>query len=159
MMDSARINAVRAPAPTLLRAVPTDSSDDVPERMQLRAVPVTATELGSEDPELDQEAEWIFKHAFNDKPISQQVSCADPSVQAAGYVSPDCRMQSCPASTRVSRANCPQHSWSVILSHRHANRQDRPTSHSVHFTGRLVDRLPPDSFIINQVTYESLMYR
>ncbi|XP_043230112.1 transcription elongation factor SPT6-like isoform X3 [Amphibalanus amphitrite] len=45
---------------------------DVPERMQLRAVPVTATELGSEDPELDQEAEWIFKHAFNDKPISTQ---------------------------------------------------------------------------------------
>ena len=41
--------------------------------MQLRAVPVTATELGSEDPELDQEAEWIFKHAFNDKPISTQV--------------------------------------------------------------------------------------
>ena len=42
--------------------------------MQLRVVPVTATELGSEDPELDQEAEWIFKHAFNDKPISTQVS-------------------------------------------------------------------------------------
>ena len=42
--------------------------------MQLRAVPVTATELGSDDPELDQEAEWIFKHAFNDKPISTQVS-------------------------------------------------------------------------------------
>ncbi|XP_037068025.1 LOW QUALITY PROTEIN: transcription elongation factor SPT6-like, partial [Pollicipes pollicipes] len=45
---------------------------DIPERMQLRTVPVTPTELGSEDPELDAEAEWIFRHAFNDKPISAQ---------------------------------------------------------------------------------------
>ena len=41
---------------------------DIPERFQLRSVPVKlVTEL-----ELDDEAEWIYKQAFMQVPISQQ---------------------------------------------------------------------------------------
>lgn len=36
---------------------------DIPERMQLRTVPVTS----AGDEELDEEAEWIFEVAFNKK--------------------------------------------------------------------------------------------
>ena len=42
---------------------------DMPERFQLRKVPVKETEEG----ELDEEAEWIYKQAFNTGTISQQV--------------------------------------------------------------------------------------
>ena len=41
---------------------------DVPERFQLRAVPVKP----AVDSELDEEAEWIYKQAFMIPPISQQ---------------------------------------------------------------------------------------
>ncbi|EDO33602.1 predicted protein [Nematostella vectensis] len=41
---------------------------DIPERFQLRGVPVKETDEG----ELEDEAEWIYKHAFLYLPISQQ---------------------------------------------------------------------------------------
>ncbi|KAK9308785.1 hypothetical protein QLX08_001384 [Tetragonisca angustula] len=43
---------------------------DIPERMQIRAVPVTPTAEGSD--ELDLEAEWIYKQAFCQPTISIQ---------------------------------------------------------------------------------------
>jgi transcription elongation factor SPT6 len=43
----------------------------MPERMQLRNVPITSVEEGSA--ELDLEAEWIYKHAFSKASISNQV--------------------------------------------------------------------------------------
>lgn len=45
---------------------------DIPERMQLRQVPVTAVAEGSS--ELDDEAEWIYKQAFCKPTVSQQES-------------------------------------------------------------------------------------
>lgn len=42
---------------------------DIPERMQLRQFPVTPVPEGSS--ELDNEAEWIYKHAFCKPPVSQ----------------------------------------------------------------------------------------
>lgn len=42
--------------------------EDAPERFQIRAVPVKR----ATDPELDEEAEWIYKQAFMELPISQQ---------------------------------------------------------------------------------------
>merc|ERR1719347_643129 len=44
---------------------------DVPERMQLRQVPVTA--VPDESDELDREAEWIYKHGFTTVTLTQQV--------------------------------------------------------------------------------------
>jgi len=41
---------------------------DIPERFQLRTVPVRA----AVESELDEEAEWIYKQAFMEEPISQQ---------------------------------------------------------------------------------------
>ena len=41
---------------------------DIPERFQLRAVPMKA----ASDSELDDEAEWIYKQAFMHPPVSQQ---------------------------------------------------------------------------------------
>ena len=41
---------------------------DVPERFQLRTIPVRSATEG----ELDEEAEWIYKQAFMVPPISQQ---------------------------------------------------------------------------------------
>lgn len=43
---------------------------DIPERMQLRQVPVTAVPDDSE--ELDREAEWICKHGFTKQTLSKQ---------------------------------------------------------------------------------------
>ncbi|XP_015115657.1 transcription elongation factor SPT6 isoform X1 [Diachasma alloeum] len=43
---------------------------DIPERMQLRSMPVTSVPEGSD--ELDQEAEWIYKQAFCKPTISVQ---------------------------------------------------------------------------------------
>ncbi|XP_055593404.1 transcription elongation factor SPT6 [Uranotaenia lowii] len=45
---------------------------DIPERMQLRDVPVTPTSEGTN--ELEEEAEWIYKQAFNKSPVSNQES-------------------------------------------------------------------------------------
>ncbi|CAG0900948.1 unnamed protein product [Cyprideis torosa] len=45
---------------------------DVPERMQLRAIPVTNVSEGTGAPELDDEADWILKHAFINKTVSSQ---------------------------------------------------------------------------------------
>lgn len=45
---------------------------DIPERMQLRQVPVTPVVEGSS--ELDDEAEWIYKQAFCKQTVSQQES-------------------------------------------------------------------------------------
>lgn len=42
---------------------------DIPERMQLRDVPIQSVPEGSS--ELDDEAEWIYRQAFAKKPISQ----------------------------------------------------------------------------------------
>ncbi len=42
---------------------------DMPERFQLRAIPVQQTEEG----ELDEEAEWIHQQAFCKTPVSKQV--------------------------------------------------------------------------------------
>lgn len=44
---------------------------DIPERYQLRKVPIT----GAEDFELEQEAKWIYQHIFDDDTISQQDYC------------------------------------------------------------------------------------
>merc|ERR1719412_624044 len=43
---------------------------DIPERMQLRAVPVTAVPEDSD--ELDREAEWIYKKGFTEPTLTQQ---------------------------------------------------------------------------------------
>jgi len=40
---------------------------DMPERFQLRTVPICPTEEG----ELDEEAEWIYRHAFSTPPVSR----------------------------------------------------------------------------------------
>ena len=45
-------------------------STDMPERFQLRQIPVKETEEG----ELDEEAEWIYKQAFNNPTCSKQVT-------------------------------------------------------------------------------------
>ena len=43
---------------------------DIPERMQLRAVPVTAVPEDSD--ELDREAEWIYKYGFTQPTLTTQ---------------------------------------------------------------------------------------
>ncbi|KAK4008393.1 hypothetical protein OUZ56_013534 [Daphnia magna] len=48
---------------------------DMPERMQLRNVPISSVDEGSA--ELDLEAEWIYKHAFSKPSISNQEGNAD----------------------------------------------------------------------------------
>ena len=45
---------------------------DIPERMQLRAVPVTAVPEDSD--ELDREAEWIYKHGFTKPTLTKQMN-------------------------------------------------------------------------------------
>lgn len=42
---------------------------DMPERFQLRSLPVTP----AKDEELEEEAAWIYKKAFCDGPLSRQV--------------------------------------------------------------------------------------
>ena len=59
---------------------------DMPERFQLRSIPVCPTEDG----ELDEEAEWIYKYAFAAPPISQQ----DLADQSEGMSFRDGRFQS-----------------------------------------------------------------
>lgn len=44
---------------------------DMPERMQLRSVPVT--KVAKDSAELEEEAEWIYKQAFCKPSISVQV--------------------------------------------------------------------------------------
>ena len=44
---------------------------DMPERFQTRSIPVKPSEEG----ELEEEAEWVFEHAFVKFPISKQVQC------------------------------------------------------------------------------------
>ena len=51
---------------------------DIPERFQLRSIPVTATRPDPEDRSVDDEilideAKWIYQHAFCKPTISQQV--------------------------------------------------------------------------------------
>lgn len=46
-------------------------NNDIPERMQLREVPVTPVPEGSD--ELDDEADWIYKQAFCKPTITTQV--------------------------------------------------------------------------------------
>ena len=47
---------------------------DIPERFQIREIPIKPTE----DEELEEEAEWMYKHVFLDLPISiQQVGTKD----------------------------------------------------------------------------------
>ena len=45
---------------------------DIPERMQVRQVPVTAVPEDSD--ELDREAEWIYKHGFTKPTLTKQVN-------------------------------------------------------------------------------------
>jgi len=45
---------------------------DMPERFQLRTVPICPTEEG----ELDEEAEWIYRQAFSTPPISRSALLA-----------------------------------------------------------------------------------
>ena len=40
----------------------------MPERFQLRRIPICP----ADDPEIKEEAQWIFKHAFTTAPLSQQ---------------------------------------------------------------------------------------
>uniref|UniRef100_A0A6B2EJU3 Transcription elongation factor SPT6 n=1 Tax=Phlebotomus kandelakii TaxID=1109342 RepID=A0A6B2EJU3_9DIPT len=44
---------------------------DIPERMQLREVPITTVDA-EKSSELEQEAEWIYKQAFCKEPVSKQ---------------------------------------------------------------------------------------
>ncbi len=48
---------------------------DMPERFQLRSIPVQETEEG----ELDEEAEWIYQQAFCRPPVSKQACDAKPA--------------------------------------------------------------------------------
>lgn len=47
-------------------------NNDIPERMQLREIPVTPVPEDSN--ELDEEAEWIYRQAFCKPTVSIQVS-------------------------------------------------------------------------------------
>ena len=51
---------------------------DIPERFQLRQIPVTPTRIEGDDrtfeKELDDEAKWIYHHAFYRPYISNQVN-------------------------------------------------------------------------------------
>ncbi|XP_055550196.1 transcription elongation factor SPT6 [Wyeomyia smithii] len=53
---------------------------DIPERMQIRDVPITPVPEGSS--ELEEEAEWIFKQAFCRPPISNQETYSRKSITA-----------------------------------------------------------------------------
>lgn len=44
-------------------------NQDIPERMQLRSVPVTP----ADDEELDEEAEWIYKAAFSKRDAKKEL--------------------------------------------------------------------------------------
>lgn len=57
---------------------------DVPERMQLRDVPIT--QVSESSTELDDEAEWIYKHAFCKPPISSQESYSRKSHSAVAKI-------------------------------------------------------------------------
>lgn len=57
---------------------------DVPERMQLRDVPISPVSESST--ELDEEAEWIYKHAFCKPPISSQESYSRKSHSAVAKI-------------------------------------------------------------------------
>ena len=56
---------------------------DMPERFQTRSIPVKPSEEG----ELDEEAEWVFEHAFVKSPISKQVSFDEASQNVSVNVS------------------------------------------------------------------------
>ena len=47
---------------------------DIPERMQLRQIPISPTDGGAESRELEEEAEWIYKMLFCVNTISNQVN-------------------------------------------------------------------------------------
>ena len=51
---------------------------DVPERMQLRQIPVTMVPDDSD--ELDRESDWILRHGFTKATLTQQI----------GYTKDDC---------------------------------------------------------------------
>merc|ERR1719422_2095562 len=51
---------------------------DIPERMQLRQIPVTA--VSDDSDELDREADWIYKKGFTEPTLTQQI----------GYMKEDC---------------------------------------------------------------------
>merc|ERR1711872_871737 len=53
---------------------------DIPERMQLRQVPVTAVPEDSD--ELDREAEWIYKYGFAKQTITSQIDYTYDEVKA-----------------------------------------------------------------------------
>ncbi|XP_058833149.1 transcription elongation factor SPT6 isoform X1 [Topomyia yanbarensis] len=53
---------------------------DIPERMQLRDVPITPLPEGSN--ELEEEAQWIYKQAFCKSPVSNQETCTRKTVSA-----------------------------------------------------------------------------
>ena len=54
----------------------------MPERMQLRHVPITSVDESSSN-ELDLEADWIYKYAFSKPSISNQSSNAEGRVKAS----------------------------------------------------------------------------
>ncbi|XP_053375824.1 transcription elongation factor SPT6-like isoform X2 [Mercenaria mercenaria] len=56
-------------------------STDMPERFQLRQTPVKETEEG----ELEEEADWIYKQAFNSPPVSTQTFLDQESGGSYGY--------------------------------------------------------------------------
>ena len=53
----------------------------MPERFQTRLIPVKPSEEG----ELEEEAEWVFEHAFVTSPISKQVVCGKGSPDLHTY--------------------------------------------------------------------------
>ncbi|XP_038075728.1 transcription elongation factor SPT6-like isoform X2 [Patiria miniata] len=54
---------------------------DIPERLQLRRVPVTK----ADDAELDEEADWIYRQAFLTPPVSNQEYSEQDSGYGSGY--------------------------------------------------------------------------
>lgn len=54
---------------------------DMPERFQLRQIPVTK----AEEPELEEEAEWIYKQAFHTHPVSTQTFLDQESAGGYGF--------------------------------------------------------------------------
>ena len=53
-------------------------NNDIPERMQLRDIPVTP--VPDDSNELEEEANWIYRQAFCKPTISTQVSVTLPSI-------------------------------------------------------------------------------
>lgn len=71
-------------------------NNDIPERMQLREIPVTPVPEDSN--ELNEEAEWIYNQAFCKPTASSQVNYSSYSELSRGVDTRKC-------------VNCPHHNY------------------------------------------------